>query len=150
MTDDEIRELLAYGEHTADAKILSMCALALAPQRGRSTSVDLARSHCESMYQRVIGTREWTARHLPYGAFAVAEMIAQFVLDQAAGWEHIEQVHDALVEVARKIRTADWCLSDQTTTDRTTEHLRAARASEHTREVGRTTLDAADRRGAKP
>jgi hypothetical protein len=34
--------------------------------------------------------------------------------------------------------------------DRTTDHLKAARASELTREVGRTTLDSVDRHGAKP
>lgn len=40
--------------------------------------------------------------------FQIAEMIASFVLTQAAQWEHVPQVHDVLIEVARKIRTADW------------------------------------------
>jgi hypothetical protein len=40
--------------------------------------------------------------------FQVAEQIAQFILDEAQGWDHIPQVHTALVELARKIRTADW------------------------------------------
>lgn len=113
ITDAQIRELRAYGMHTADSRILSTCAMALAPQRGRATSVDLARSHCEEAYQRVINTPEWTARHLPFGAFRVAELVAQFVLTEAAGWEHIEQVHDALVRVAEKIRTADWVPADE-------------------------------------
>jgi len=112
ITDDDIRELQAYGEHTADSRILSTCAMALAPQRGRATSVDLARSHCEEIYRRVLDTPGWSARHLPFGAFQVAELVAQFVLSEAAGWEHIEQVHDALVRVAEKIRTADWVPDD--------------------------------------
>ena len=41
-------------------------------------------------------------------AFRVAELIAQFVLSEAHEYEHLEAVHDAIVEVARKIRTADW------------------------------------------
>ena len=108
ISDDQIRELRAYAEHTADAGLLSKCAMALAPQRGRATSVDLARSHCETAYVRVINQPEWAARHLPFGAFKVAEMIAKFVLDEADGWEHIEVVYNALVDVSRKIRTADW------------------------------------------
>jgi hypothetical protein len=40
--------------------------------------------------------------------FEVAEQIAQFVLSEADAWIHSEPVHEALVEVARKIRTGDW------------------------------------------
>lgn len=108
ISDDDIRELQAYAEHTANSGLLATCAMALAPNRGRATTIDLARSHCESAYARVINLPEWQARHLPFDAFRVAEMVAQFVMDQAAEWEHIAQVHDALLDVARKIRTADW------------------------------------------
>lgn len=45
-------------------------------------------------------------------AFTVAEMIAQFVSDEAHGWEHIPIVHDAISEIACKIRTADWIPPD--------------------------------------
>lgn len=50
---------------------------------------------------------------LPSDPFQIAELIASFVLLQAAEWEHIPQVHDALCEVARKIRTADWISHEQ-------------------------------------
>jgi hypothetical protein len=45
-------------------------------------------------------------------AFRVAELIAQFVLSEADGWEHIEQVRDAIEKVAYKIRTAEWVPSN--------------------------------------
>ena len=42
------------------------------------------------------------------GPFHTAELIAQFVLSEAAKYASIQQVYEALCEVARKIRTADW------------------------------------------
>lgn len=32
--------------------------------------------------------------------------VVEFVLDQAAGWEHVEQVHDAIVGVATALKDA--------------------------------------------
>lgn len=51
---------------------------------------------------------ELTADTITDEHFEVAEQIAQFVLEQAHEWEHVGQVHDALVEIARRIRVADW------------------------------------------
>src|ERR1051326_5482585 len=108
ITDEQIRELAKYARHVAAITLASKCAGALHRTRANRTSNHLLREHCALAYNRAIETREWDARDLPFGAFKVAEQIAQFILEQAAGWEHIEQVHDALVDVARRIRTADW------------------------------------------
>ena len=45
------------------------------------------------------------------GPFHTAELIAQFALSEAAKYPSIQQVYEALCEVARKIRTADWVTS---------------------------------------
>ena len=111
ITDGQIRELWAYAQHIGDARLVVTCALALTP-RARSTEVERARGHCESAYERATQTLEWAARHLPYGAFRVAEMIAQFLLDEARECDHLEAVHNKLVEMATRIRTADWIKGD--------------------------------------
>jgi len=110
ITDEQIRELLAYADREALLQLLSNCRVALSRdiRHTHRASVGLAREHCAQAYTRAFGSPEWEARHLPRGAFETAEMIAQFVIEQAAEWEHIEQVHGALVELARRIRTADW------------------------------------------
>ena len=56
-------------------------------------------------YERVQAPRESHVLH-------VAEVIAQFVLSEADRWDHAGQVHVQLVELARKIRTADWIPPD--------------------------------------
>jgi hypothetical protein len=110
ITDEQIRELLKYADREAQLTLLSNCRVALSRdiRHSHRASVHLAREHCAQAYARVVGMPEWDARDLPRDAFATAEMVAQFVLEEAARWEHVEQVHDALVETARKIRTAEW------------------------------------------
>ena len=108
ITDEQIRELGKYARHVADITLASKCAGALHRTRSNRTSNDLLREHCAIAYNRATETREWGARDLPFGAFEVAEQIAQFVTETAAEWGHIEQVHDALIDIALRIRTADW------------------------------------------
>jgi hypothetical protein len=103
ITDDQIRELQAYARHIADAHLGSNCAMALA-----SEAAAFSRDRCEVAYVHATLTPEWAARHLPSGAFRVAEMIAQFLLDEAHACTHLEAVHDKLVDMATRIRTADW------------------------------------------
>lgn len=107
MTDDQIRELQAYAKHTANSRLGSDCAMALASQ-----TAAYARNRCEIAYEHATQTPEWVARHLPFGAFRVAEMIAQFLLDEAHECDHLEAVHDKLVDMATRIRTADWIRGD--------------------------------------
>lgn len=106
ITNDQIHELRAYAKHTENARLGSDCALALA-----SKTAD-ARQRCEIAYAQATQQPEWAARHLPSGAFRVAEMIAQFLLDEAHECDHLEAVHDKLVDMATRIRTADWIKDD--------------------------------------
>lgn len=107
ITNDQIHELRAYANHIADSLLGSHCAMALV-----SKTATHARDQCEIAYGPATQTPEWAARHLPFGAFRVAEMIAQFLLDEACECEHLEAVHDKLVDMATRIRTADWIKGD--------------------------------------
>lgn len=113
ITDDQIRELMAYARYVGDLALEVRCAMALDPSSRQADLVDATRAHCEIAHAAAVQYPDWAVRHLPRGAFRVAEMIAQFVLDESRRWEHVRWEHipvvaDALVELARKIRTAEW------------------------------------------
>ena len=110
ITDEQIRELARYAERIGDTRLATDCAGALLRTILESTR-GLLRERCAAAYLRAVDTPEWAALDLPAKAFEVAEQIAQFVLEQAAEWDlarNGEQVHDALVDLARRIRVADW------------------------------------------